>query len=113
MYIDFEDYRPETPRVEPALSGGTAVLITIDVHVLFVLAVICLPALPIMQAWATPTEVGVAPQEREQNPRFVFMQPRVDISKPQRKPNVDLSDQDRVASTIERPPDPKNDLPFA
>ena len=41
------------------------------------------------------------------------MQPRVDISKPQPKPNVDASDQDRVASSIERPPDPKNSLPFA
>ena len=28
MYIDFEDYRPETPRVEGALSGGTVVLIS-------------------------------------------------------------------------------------
>ena len=113
MYIDFEDYRPETPRVEPALSGSTAVLITIAFHVLFILAVIFLPSLPIMQASATPTEVRMAPQDREQNPRFVFMQPRVDISKPQPKPNVDQSDQDRVASSIERPPDPKNMLPYA
>jgi TonB family protein len=113
MYIDFEDYRPETPRVEPALSGSTAVLITIAVHVLFILAVIFLPSLPIMQASATPTEVRMAPQDREQNPRFVFMQPRVDISKPQPKPNVDQSDQDRVKSSIERPPDPRNLLPFA
>jgi TonB family protein len=117
MYIDFEDYRPETPRVEPALSGGTAVLITITVHVLFILACIFVPTLPFMQALvATPTEVRVAPpqeQRPEQNPRFVFMQPRVDISKPQPKPNVDMSDQDRVASSIERPPDPQNALPFA
>ena len=113
MYIDFEDYRPETPRVEPALSGSTAVLITIAVHVLFILAVIFLPSLPIMQPSANPTEIRMAPQEREQNPRFVFMQPRVDISKPQPKPNVDASDQDRVASTLERAPDPKNSLPFA
>src|SRR5205085_2537653 len=113
MYIDFEDYRPETPRVEPALSGGTAVLVTIAVHVLFILAVIFLPSLPIMQPSASPTEVRVSPQDREQNPRFVFMQPRVDISKPQPKPTVDQSDQDRVKSSVERPPDPQNMLPFA
>jgi TonB family protein len=116
MYIDFEDYRPETPRVEAALSGGTAVLITIAVHVLFILAVIYLPSLPILQALvATPTEARVQPQmvHREQNPRFVFVQPRVDIAKPQPKPNVDLSDQDRVKSSAERPPDPQNALPFA
>jgi TonB family protein len=114
MYIDFEDYRPETPRVEGALSGGTAVLITIAVHVLFILAVIFLPSLPILQRLvATPTEIRMPQQEVEQKPRFVFMQPRVDISKPQPKPNVDQSDQDRVASSVERPPDPQNPLPFA
>jgi TonB family protein len=114
MYIDFEDYRPETPRVEGALSGGTAVLITITVHVLFILAVIFLPSLPIMQALEPKaTEVRMSPERPEQNPRFVFMSPRVDMPKPQPKPTVDLSDQDRVASTIERPPDPKNALPFA
>jgi TonB family protein len=116
MYIDFEDYRPETPRVEGALSGSTAVLITITFHVLFVLAVIFLPSLPFMQALvAKPTEVQVAPaqQQAEQNPRFVFMQPRVDRPKPQPKQNVDMSDQDRVKSSAERPPDPQNELPFA
>ncbi len=115
MYIDFEDYRPETPRVEAALSGGTSVLITITVHVLFILAVIYLPSLPFLQALvAQPTEVRMQPApEREANPRFVFVQPRVDISKPQPKPSVDLSDQDRVASSIERAPNPQNLLPFA
>ena len=116
MYIDFEDYRPETPRVEAALSGSTAVLITIAVHVLFILAVIYLPSLPILQALvAAPTEARVQRmmERPEQNPRFVFVQPRVDIPKPQPKPNVDLSDKDRVASSAERPPDPRNALPFA
>ncbi len=52
-------------------------------------------------------------QSPEQNPRFVFVQPKLDISKPQPKPNVDRSDQDRVKSTIEKPPDPQNAMPFA
>ena len=116
MYIDFEDYRPDTPRVEPALSGGTAVLITIAFHVLFILAVIYLPRVAFLQALVTPaTEMEVQPRQRlaEQSPRFVFVQPRVDIPKPQPKPNVDLSDQDRVKSSAEKPPDPQNALPFA
>ena len=41
------------------------------------------------------------------------MQPRVDLSKPQPKSNVDASDQDRVKSSIEKPPNPQNALPFA
>jgi TonB family protein len=41
------------------------------------------------------------------------MQPRVDISKPQPRPDVDMSDQDRRLSTIAPPPRPENPLPFA
>jgi TonB family protein len=43
----------------------------------------------------------------------VFLQPRIDIPKPQPRADVDASDQDRVMSSIERPPDPRNSLPFA
>ena len=110
MYIDFEDLRPETPRVEGALSVREGVLISIIVHLLVFIALLTVPDLlpkSVRQApvtTATPTS---------QIPRFVFVQPRADLSKPQTKPNVDLSDQDRVRSSIERPPNPQNALPFA
>ncbi len=110
MYIDFEDYRPETPRVEGAISGGTAVLISWALHGLFALLILFGPKY-------LPHSRAVVPADLEarnlaETPRFVFMQPRVDIPKPQPKLNVDASDQDRVKSTIERAPDPKNSLPF-
>jgi TonB family protein len=109
MYIDFEDYRPDTPRVEQALSGGTAVLVALTIHVLFILALIYLPSFQ-----PVPVRLATAPmQQPERSPRFVFMAPRVDIAKPQPRPDVDASDQDRVASTVQRPPDPQNSLPFA
>jgi TonB family protein len=110
MYIDFEDYRPETPRVEGALSGGTTVLISWTLHVLFVLLLLFGPRyLP-----QTQRSVGlpVKAQNLEEATRFVFMQPRVDISKQQLKPNVESSDQDRVKSSIDKAPDPKNSLPY-
>jgi TonB family protein len=109
MYIDFEDYRPETPRVERAMSWSTVVLIAWTVHVLFVLFLIFGPKyLPSRQ----PVALAATADNMARSPRFVFMQPRVDISKPQPKPNVDSSDQDRVASSVDRAPDPKNSLPF-
>ena len=52
-------------------------------------------------------------QPPSQSPRFVFMQPRIDMPKPQPRPDVEASDQDRVMSSIERPPDPQNALPLA
>ena len=111
MYIDFEDLRPETPRVEGALSVREGVLISIIVHLLLFIAVLTLPDLLPEAARVVPA--AVANRVPQQSPRFVFVQPRVDVSKPQPRPNVDLSDQDRVKSTIQRPPDPRNALPFA
>jgi TonB family protein len=112
MYIDFEDLRPETPRVEGALSVREGVLISIIVHLLVVIAALTVPDL-LPKRVTRPAQVVRLARAEDQPRHFVFMQPRVDISKPQPKPNVDLSDQDRVRSSIEKPPDPRNTLPFA
>jgi TonB family protein len=110
MYIDFEDLRPDTPRVEGALSVREGVLISIIVHLLLFIAVLTLPDLLPESVRPVPVTPSSA---SSQIPRFVFVQPRADLSKPQPKPNVDLSDQDRVKSSIEKPPNPQNALPFA
>jgi TonB family protein len=110
MYIDFEDYRPDTPRVEGALSVREGVLVSIIVHLLLFIGILFLPDLSSNSA-NSPLAQRMA-QRTEESPRFVFMQPRADISKPQPKPNVEASDQDRVASSRERAPNPKNALPF-
>jgi TonB family protein len=112
MYIDFEDSHPDTPRVEPALSVREGVLISIIVHLLLLIAVLLVPDLLPQSVRPTPVPSAVSNEPRE-NPRFVFMQPRVDISKPQPRADVDASDQDRRLSTIEPPPKPENPLPFA
>ncbi len=108
MYIDFEDLRPETPRVERALSVREGILISIIIHLLIFIGTLFLPDLP--QAQPAMTAANPIPRE---SPRFVFMQPRIDVPKPQPKVEVDASDQDRMMSTIQRPPDPRNPLPFA
>jgi TonB family protein len=111
MYIDFEDLRPDTPRVEGALSVREGVLISIIVHLLLLIAILLLPDL--LPETVRPTAVAAVNREPSQNPRFVFMQPRVDIPKPQPSPNVEASDQDRRLATIEPPLRPENALPFA
>jgi TonB family protein len=112
MYIDFEDSHPDTPRVERALSAREGVLISIIVHLLLLIAVLLVPDLLPQSVRPTPVATAVNREPRE-NPRFVFMQPRVDISKPQPRPDVDMSDQDRQLSTIAPPPKPENALPYA
>ena len=111
MYIDFEDLRPDTPRVEGALSVREGVLISIIVHLLVLIAILLLPDL--MPEPLRPTPVTPVAREQRQSPRFVFMQPPVDISKPQPRRDVEASDQDRRLSTILPPPKPESPLPFA
>jgi TonB family protein len=111
MYIDFEDLRPDTPRVEGALSVREGVLISIIVHLLLLIAILLLPDLLPESMRSKP--VAAVSREPSQNPRFVFMQPPVDISKPQPRRDVEASDQDRRKSTIAPPPKPENPLPYA
>src|SRR5688500_20195100 len=87
MYIDFEDSRPDTPRVEGALSVREGVLISIIVHLLALIAVILVPDL--LPESVRPMPVAAVEQPPRQSPRFVFMQPQVDISKPQPRPDVE------------------------
>jgi TonB family protein len=111
MYIDFEDLRPETPRVEGALSVREGVLISIIVHLLVFIAILVLPGFLPEPTRVVPAQA--ANRVPEQSPRFIFVQPRLDVPRPQPRPDVDRSDQDRVKSTIQRPPNPQNALPFA
>lgn len=110
MYIDFEDQHPDTPRVEAALSVREGILISIIVHLLVLIAILLLPDL--MPKSVRPAPVSAVNRAPRENPRFVFMQPPVDISKPQPRPDVEASDQDRRLSTIAPPPKPENPLPF-
>ncbi len=110
MYIDFEEHRPDTPHLERALSVREGVLISIIVHLLLVIGLLFMPDLPRSET----TQVAATPQQRpRESPRFVFMQPRVDVPRPQPRAEVELSDQDRVRSSIVKPPSPQNPLPYS
>lgn len=52
-----------------------------------------------------------APQQ--QQPRFVFVQPRIDMKAAKPKDTASLADQDRVAQTMQRAPTPANSQPFS
>ena len=112
MYIDFEDLRPDTPRIAGAISVREGVLISIIVHLLLLITLLLAPDWLPESLKAAPVTAAVE-REPRQAPRFVFMQPRVDISKPQPRRDVDASDQDRRLSTIQSAPKPQNPLPYA
>lgn len=94
-------------------------MLSIILHLLTVIAVITVPALPFVKAAEERRQQELEEQralemERaRENPRFVFVQPRVDMEAPAPPERAELSDIDRRARTVERAPKPTNPLPFA
>jgi TonB family protein len=122
MYFDFEDNRPDTPRIVQPISRREVVLLTINLHALVVIAMLLGPKIPwvrevIERQQQQQQELLKAELERQQRERerarFVFVQPRVDMTAPKPPPQAELSDLDRQARTVERAPSPTNPLPFS
>ena len=119
MYFDFEDHRPDTPSIARPMSTREVVLITVNLHLVVLVALLLGPQLPfvqrIIEQRQAQAELERQQQEQEQQrerPRFVFMQPRMErpVPPPQR---AEMSDIDRRARSVERAPDPRNPLPFS
>jgi TonB family protein len=118
MYFDFEDNRPDTPRITQPISRREVVLVTINLHALMLIVILLGPKLPWVrdaierQQQALEEQARLELERRRDQARFVFVQPRVDMTaKP--PPRAELSDLDRQARTVERAPAPANPLPFS
>jgi TonB family protein len=119
MYFNFEEDRPDTPTMARAISAREGVLLSIILHLLAVITILVLPSLPFMREAEARRQQAIEEQRRlelermrQQNRRFVFVQPRIEQPAPPR-PQADLSDLDRRARTVERAPKPTNPLPFS
>ena len=118
MYFDFEDHRPDTPTIPRPMSLREVVLITVNLHLVMLVAILLGPKLSFIQAIQARREAAQAQlqrqmEEEKQSARFVFVQPRVDMKAPTPPPRADLSDIDRQARTVERAPKPTNSMPFS
>jgi outer membrane biosynthesis protein TonB len=119
MYFNFDEDRPDTPRMTQPMSRREVVLVTINLHALLVIAILLGPKMPwvrdvIARQQQAQLEEQRAELERQRDrPRFVFVQPKVDLTSPKPPPRADLSDLNRQARTVERAPNPTNPLPFS
>ena len=116
MYFDFGDGHPDLERLPPALSPREGVMLTIIVHLLLIIAVLIVPEMPWVKAWRAAAEARRVEAIRQQRPpeqetRFVFVQPRVDLEALNPPPRAPASDIDREAMTRERAPDAANRQP--
>jgi TonB family protein len=119
MYFNFDDNRPDTPRIVEPISRREAVLLTINLHALIVIAILLGPKLPWVQQIIQRQQQALEEQQKAQlerqrdQARFVFVQPKLDRQSPKPPPVAELSDLDRRARTTERAPNPTNPMPFA
>jgi TonB family protein len=119
MYFNFDDDRPDTPRITQPISRREVVLLTINIHALILIAILLGPKLPWVREAIERQQQEAAEQARQElerqrdRARFVFVQPRVDMTAPKPPPRAELSDLDRQARTAERSERPNNPLPFS
>src|SRR5919201_606180 len=116
MYFDFNDYRPSIEPVGRALTSLEMVLLTIIFHLLMVIVVLVSPKwLPqiLPKFLQTVPAPPIVLQQPRQEPRFVFVQPR--LERPVFRPpeRAEASDLNRRAAAPERAPNPINPLPFS
>jgi TonB family protein len=116
MYFDFEDYRPETPRLISPISWREGILLSIIFHLVMAIALVLSPRwVPVDREAARAREQALAERlarAREQT-QFVFVQPLVERPAPAPPPRADLSDRDRIAAAPERALRPESELPFS
>jgi TonB family protein len=106
MYLDLEDYRPDTPRLASVNSWRGGVL-SLAVHIAIVLFILFAPA-----ALFEASQVQPVLDPNQDPVRFVQMMPLKDRVAPP-KLQAEQSDKDRQAVTREKAPAPENPMPFS
>ena len=119
MYFDFEDYHPDIPTLDRSLTQLEVVLLTVVVHLLVVISILAWPHLAFVKAMYAAQEQRIdAQRQKEQDnlrdrSTFAFVAPKVEIRTQVPPKLAELSDRDRRAQTMEKAPDPKNDVAFS
>jgi TonB family protein len=114
MYFEIDDYRPDITPVGRAISWREGVLLSVIFHLLVVIMILLFPRFfPFDSKAAERRAVMLQQQQERDSSRFVFIQPRNDVTAPKPPPRADSSDKDRVARAPERAPNPTNPLPFS
>ena len=107
MYLDFEDHRPDTPRIPRAVSVREAVLASLLFHALAVIAFLVWPERTLAEPEAQLAQMPERPAVEYVNIMPAFEMPRTP------KPDAPASDLDRRASSPAKAPDADNTAPLS
>ena len=117
MYINFDDSRPDTPRLDRSLTTLEQALLTLLGYACLVILMLIWPHLPFVKAWQAEQQAQLQAELRRdedlaRQTQYVFSVPKSELERtPLRRP--DLSDETHRAQSMERAPTPKNDRPFS
>lgn len=112
MYIDFEGRYEDHEPIGGSIRRWDGVLLSVGVHVLAFLAFLFAPALPIFAPDPNKVEAVQPVEPPQDRPRFVFVQPRLDMEAPKPPERPEASDKNRIARSLEPPREATNPLPF-
>ena len=117
MYFDFEDGHPDIEGVPSALTPREGVLLTVIVHLLVIILSLVLPQLPYFKRLkaaeaAEAQRLAMLQKQQRDQTRFVFMQPRVELTPSKPPERAPMSDRDRRALSQLQAPHPTNKQPF-
>jgi TonB family protein len=112
MYLDFDEYKPDIQPIGRAISWREGILLSIILHLVMVIVLLTLPRLFPADPNARARAIKLA-ERTEDAPRFVFVQPRVDLKALRPPDRGPASDMDRNARARERAPKPNDPLPFS
>jgi TonB family protein len=114
MYFDFEERYEDYQPIGGSLRRWDGLLLSVGVHVVMVLLALFAPALAVLFPQPTQAEEIVrTPPPRQEPPRFVFVQPRLDMEAPKPPEISEDSDKNRLARSLEAPRIAENPLPNA
>jgi TonB family protein len=107
MFLDFEDYRPETPRVPQVISRREGVLLSLLFHACLVIVYLVLP-----RGFLSEAVEAVYPRPEGDTVRYVEVVPRLERNVPA-PDRAETSDRDRRSAAPERTVDPANPMPYS
>jgi TonB family protein len=110
MYFEIDEGHPDVSPVGSVMSWREGVLLSLVVHLVGVIITLTAPRwLP----QSPPQPMQIARAEPQEQTRFVFVQPRIDMKALKPPDRAEPSDQDRQAQSPKVVPQPKSPLPYS
>lgn len=111
MYFDFDDRYRDIEPVGSAINRRDGVAVSVFVHTAFILALLFLPQY--LPQRSEDAQAIPPPQRPDNQPTFVFVQPKMDLPPTRQPERAEMSDVDRSARAPDKMPEMTNPLPAA